>query len=136
MTIKTFGQLLADKMFSAFGRANGVELHVSRDNLATALDGAYEAGLNERSRAAAETTLNALGYTYCGGEQWKPPLGPAVLPPAVKTEAAEDLRQAFEALAVDSFKFTRSPKGTYRNPAVARDWKWFQAGANQPKETP
>lgn len=128
MTIKTFGQLLADKMFSAFGRANGVELHVSRDNLATALDGAYEAGLNERSRAAAETTLNALGYTYCGGEQWKPPLGPAVLSPAVKTEAAEDLRRAFEALSVDSYQFKRSSRGTYRNPAVARDWKWFQAG--------
>lgn len=39
------------------------------------------------------------------------------------------LRALFEALASDpSSNFKRSPRGTYRNPAVARDWKWFQAG--------
>ncbi len=26
---------------------------------------------------AAVSTLEHLGYTYCGGEQWKPPLGQA-----------------------------------------------------------
>lgn len=40
------------------------------------------------------------------------------------------LRARFEKLASDpSHKFQRSPRGTYRNPAVARDWKWFRAGA-------
>jgi hypothetical protein len=47
-----------------------------------------------------------------------------------------ELRAQFEAQASDpSFKFARSRKGTYVNPALARDWKWFQAGvANQSTE--
>lgn len=49
------------------------------------------------------------------------------------TEQAPDtLRTHFEALASDpSFKLRRSRRGTYVNPAVARDWKWFQLGANR-----
>lgn len=39
------------------------------------------------------------------------------------------LREQFEALARDSYGFRRSRKGSYMNPAVARDWKWFQLGA-------
>lgn len=39
------------------------------------------------------------------------------------------LRADFERLENDSSKFARSRKGTYVNPAVARDWKWFQLGA-------
>lgn len=38
------------------------------------------------------------------------------------------LRAKFESLANDSFGFRRSHRGTYTNPAVARDWKWFQLG--------
>ena len=41
----------------------------------------------------------------------------------------ENLRQIFESRARDSHGFQRSVKGTYTNPAVARDWKWFMAGA-------
>lgn len=38
-------------------------------------------------------------------------------------------RKKFEELASDpSHKFKRSRKGTYVNPAIARDWKWFQLG--------
>ncbi len=37
-------------------------------------------------------------------------------------------RDAFEAQAKDSFGFSKSARGTYRNTPVARDWKWFQAG--------
>ena len=40
----------------------------------------------------------------------------------------EELRVIFEAQASDSFQFVRSRRGNYRNPAVARDWKWFVAG--------
>ena len=48
------------------------------------------------------------------------------------TTDAQELREAFERLASDpSYKFARSRKGTYVNPAVARDWKWFQLGAKQ-----
>lgn len=39
-----------------------------------------------------------------------------------------ELRRVFEAQAHDSYGFKRSRKGTYVNPAVARDWKWFRAG--------
>lgn len=39
------------------------------------------------------------------------------------------LRAKFESLARDSHRFRRSRKGTYVNPQVARDWKWFQLGA-------
>lgn len=39
------------------------------------------------------------------------------------------LRLKFETQARDSFNFKRSRKGTYVNPAIARDWKWFQLGA-------
>lgn len=48
-----------------------------------------------------------------------------------KDQAPEALRTHFEALASDpSFKLSRSRRGTYVNPAVARDWKWFQLGAS------
>ncbi len=41
-----------------------------------------------------------------------------------------DLREKFERLVGrDSFGLSRSRKGTYTNPAIARDWKWFQLGA-------
>lgn len=42
-----------------------------------------------------------------------------------------ELRTEFEKLASDSHKFACSPRGTYRNPAVARDWKWFRLGHAQ-----
>lgn len=38
-------------------------------------------------------------------------------------------RVDFERLASDSYNFKRSRRGTYMNPAIARDWKWFQLGA-------
>lgn len=40
----------------------------------------------------------------------------------------EPLRKQFERLVKDSYGFKRSRKGSYTNPAVARDWKWFQIG--------
>jgi hypothetical protein len=46
------------------------------------------------------------------------------------TTDAHELREKFEALARDpSYRFRRSRKGNYINPAVQRDWKWFQLGA-------
>lgn len=48
------------------------------------------------------------------------------LPDTAKQAA---LRAEFESMANDSFGFRRSRRGTYMNPAVARDWKWFQLGA-------
>lgn len=40
-----------------------------------------------------------------------------------------ELRKTFEKKAHDSHGFKRSRRGTYQNPSVARDWKWFLAGA-------
>lgn len=51
------------------------------------------------------------------------------MPEKVEKEDTEKLRQLFEKQANDSFNFRRSRKGNYVNPAVARDWKWFQLGA-------
>ena len=44
---------------------------------------------------------------------------------------ADKLREAFERLVGhrDSYGLKRSRKGTYVNPAIARDWKWFRLGA-------
>jgi hypothetical protein len=47
---------------------------------------------------------------------------------AAAEEARDRMREKFEALASDSYDFKKSRKGTYQNPAVARDWKWFQLG--------
>jgi len=43
----------------------------------------------------------------------------------------DNLRVVFELLVAgrDSYGLKRSRKGTYQNPAIARDWKWFQLGA-------
>lgn len=42
----------------------------------------------------------------------------------------EHLRPAFEKLVGrDSFGFAKSHKGNYKNPAIARDWRWFKQGA-------
>lgn len=42
----------------------------------------------------------------------------------------EELRRVFERIAArDSFGFKRSRRGTYVNPARARDWRMFKAGA-------
>lgn len=52
-----------------------------------------------------------------------------------KDQNPEALRTHFEALASDpSFKLSRSRRGTYVNPAVARDWKWFQRGASHAQQ--
>lgn len=48
------------------------------------------------------------------------------------TEEAR-LRAIFEATARDSFNFRRSRRGTYINPAIARDWKWFCLGSKKGK---
>jgi hypothetical protein len=40
----------------------------------------------------------------------------------------EDFRADFERMANDSHGFKRGRHGGYRNPAVARDWKWFCLG--------
>lgn len=45
------------------------------------------------------------------------------------TAHIDKLRKFFETLNRDSFGFKRSRRGTYVNPQVARDWKWFQRGA-------
>lgn len=43
-----------------------------------------------------------------------------------------ELRAVFEAQANDpTYKFKRSRRGTYVNPALARDWKWFLRGYEQ-----
>lgn len=44
-------------------------------------------------------------------------------------EQTESLRKIFESMARDSFGFKRSRKGTYVNPPIARDWKFFLMGA-------
>lgn len=50
---------------------------------------------------------------------------------ALNTQPAteDELREVFESMARDSFGFKRSRRGTYKNPPIARDWKWFCAGA-------
>lgn len=40
----------------------------------------------------------------------------------------DNLRRLFESHNHDSYGFARSIRGTYRNPVIARDWKWFQLG--------
>lgn len=49
----------------------------------------------------------------------------------VSADQFEKLRPDFERLANKSAAcgLQRSRKGTYVNPAIARDWKWFQLGA-------
>lgn len=45
-----------------------------------------------------------------------------------------DARAEFESMNRDSHGFKRSPRGTYRNQPIARDWKWFQAGIDFAKK--
>lgn len=49
----------------------------------------------------------------------------------MNAEEVEKLRVDFERLANRNAAcgLKRSRKGTYVNPTVARDWKWFQLGA-------
>lgn len=44
------------------------------------------------------------------------------------------LRDAFECAVAghDSYGLKRSRRGTYVNPAIARDWRWFQLGSEAP----
>lgn len=51
------------------------------------------------------------------------------------TTDQQELRAKFESLARDSHGFSRSRKGTYVNPQIARDWKWFQLGHAYSQET-
>lgn len=56
--------------------------------------------------------------------------------PQPKEHAPDALRKHFEALASDhAYGFRRSRRGTYINPATARDWKWFLLGASQNQRT-
>ena len=45
-----------------------------------------------------------------------------------------DAIEFFESTNRDSHKFKKSVRGTYVNPAVARDWKWFQLGMKHATE--
>jgi hypothetical protein len=49
----------------------------------------------------------------------------------MEPNVAEVLRADFERLANKNAAcgLKRSRKGTYVNPQIARDWKWFQLGA-------
>lgn len=63
----------------------------------------------------------------------KPDLWAAVAEAAIAAHEPDEeaMRADFERLCSKntSFGLARSRKGTYVNPAVARDWKWFQLGA-------
>jgi hypothetical protein len=50
----------------------------------------------------------------------------------VHSATEDELREVFESMANDTHGFKRSRRGTYQNPPVARDWKWFLAGATLP----
>lgn len=55
-----------------------------------------------------------------------------ITPPRILTdEQVEHLRLVFEQNNRDSYDFKRSRRGTYVNPAIARDWRWFLLGASQ-----
>lgn len=45
-----------------------------------------------------------------------------------RRSTVDELRKQFESLNRDSYNFRRSRRGTYVNPAIARDWKWFILG--------
>ena len=100
--------------------------------------------------------LAAMCYAMLGAEcglpkQWLDtlsaaavgePFDPQALRPlhtytALEVDPCEALRPEFERLASSpTWGFKRSQKGTYVNPALARDWKWFKLGiaAAQEKE--
>ena len=54
-----------------------------------------------------------------------------VYPPADHEPEDKELRAAFERHVGnrDCYGLKRSRRGTYTNPAIARDWKWFRLGA-------
>lgn len=56
-------------------------------------------------------------------------VAPPVTTNATQLLGEEELRKKFESMAKDSWGFRRSARGTYVNTTVARDWKWFQKGA-------
>jgi len=62
----------------------------------------------------------------------QPAAGADVVPEhvALLNEKVRELeaRDAFEAQNKCSLGFKRSARGTYVNPPVARDWKWFRLG--------
>ena len=45
-----------------------------------------------------------------------------------------DAIEFFESTNRDSCEFKKSVRGIYANPAVARDWKWFQLGMKHATE--
>jgi hypothetical protein len=45
-----------------------------------------------------------------------------------------DAIEFFESTNRDSYGFKKSVRGIYVNPAVARDWKWFQLGRKHATE--
>lgn len=42
--------------------------------------------------------------------------------------AIQELRAAFERTSSCSYRFQRSRRGVYKNPATATKWRWFLAG--------
>lgn len=72
----------------------------------------------------------------CAAEAYRAMLTAAPQAPADALDAgvARDARAEFESMNRDSHGFKRSPRGTYRNPPIARDWKWFQAGIDFAKK--
>lgn len=82
----------------------------------------------------AQSILHPCRSPYCECEPGKcthPGFRDARHETAEITDEESRLRAIFEATAKDSFNFRRSRRGTYVNPAIARDWKWFYLGATK-----
>ena len=57
----------------------------------------FVADVEAAQAQAALRTLEGLGYTYHGGDQWKPPLGP--VPDLAKLSPEQELRWVLQAIA-------------------------------------
>lgn len=89
-------------------------------------------------RAAADIKKgkhpDTIGMALSVNEEWTAMLTAAPQAPTLDAGVVRDARAEFEAMNRDSHGFKRSPRGTYQNPPVARDWKWFQAGIDFAKK--
>lgn len=82
----------------------------------------------------AQSILHPCRSPYCEcepGECTRPGFRDARHEVIESADEENRLRALFEATAKDSFNFRRSRRGTYVNPAIARDWKWFYIGATK-----
>jgi len=118
-------QMSVEETFAVITFANVTGLDVLQEKMDQVREEFFPGTTPQFSATPAPAPAQEVGLT--DGE---PAHGAGLLEQRRELDAIE----FFESTNRDSYEFKKSVRGIYANPAVARDWKWFQLGMKHATE--